>query len=783
MLIWIFAVPASGQLLIQGTVRDAETREPLLAATLHVAGTSLGTVTNTAGAFELFVPSLPAALVVRHIGYTTARIPLERTASQPLTISLEPIAYALEELTVSGEDPALEIMRNVLARKAAQRLRLQDYYAEGYTRFMLSSEEELVQVVERISANYWQAQAGMRTLVRAERRNPAGSGAFRYAEPAPVPDFSDDDVHLLGFRLVGPLHPQALDRYMFTLGGIRQRDDQRVFDIYFGPKPGLTAGFVGMLAVLDSVFVVLETRLRIHPDNVRPAPIQDWGLVFEQRFEEARPGFWLPIDLRATGFVRFGRAGVSYPTARFTQVSRLTHHAVNIRPPDSLFADARRLFIQPDAQVRQDLFRWNPGLIPLTPREREAVARLRPGRSLARAFVPEGLLRRHVALPIEDAVDAREEEPPQPLLVQAARRLWLWHNRVDGWNYGLGVPLQVASQLELGVKVGYAEARKGWNQDVRLRWRWWEAAQAASWMEVGYGDATQPRYASGVYTRTHASIAHYIGFEDYYDYYRRQRRFIGAGVALRPLRANLSVRYSFEANRSLEADTTFDGQVFTTAPRPNPPIPKANRRVLGVTVRLQPQATSAGVRLHFEGAPDAWQAAAGYARVTGAWHASVLTLFRRRAWPSRLSWWLRGGWSWGAVPGHRLGALDGTLGPFASPGSFRARRELPYVSSRYVGLFAEHDFGTGLFEGVGAWWLSQAGMRLVVYGGAGRTWVGAEEQAPALYRQSDGWHQEIGFSLKQLFNYPVRFDVTYRLDQPGWFFTFGFYRHQKATGS
>lgn len=81
---------ATAQTTLNGVVRDAKSNEPLTAATLQVAGTFRGTVSNSDGQFEITVPSFPTILYIRFIGYDTDTLRLESAPAGELTIRLRP---------------------------------------------------------------------------------------------------------------------------------------------------------------------------------------------------------------------------------------------------------------------------------------------------------------------------------------------------------------------------------------------------------------------------------------------------------------------------------------------------------------------------------------------------------------------------------------------------------------------------------------------------------------------------------------------------------------------
>ena len=118
-IVYVQEAAAQG-VVLRGRVTDAATGAGLVAATVQVEGTRQGTITNDEGAFTLAVGRLPRTLVVRAIGYTSERRRLT-SADASVDIALAPAPIELALVDVEAEDPALRIMRPVLAAKRRQR--------------------------------------------------------------------------------------------------------------------------------------------------------------------------------------------------------------------------------------------------------------------------------------------------------------------------------------------------------------------------------------------------------------------------------------------------------------------------------------------------------------------------------------------------------------------------------------------------------------------------------------------------------------------------------------
>ena len=134
-----------GGRLLEGTVLDATSRQPVPFASIGLLHTALGTVSNAEGGFRLVLPPAQVAdsLVVSCLGFASYRAAVASSAGQPLAISLVPQAVALQAAAVVGYTPQTLLkraLRTTHARLLSPAL-LQSYYREfvqvngAYTKF------------------------------------------------------------------------------------------------------------------------------------------------------------------------------------------------------------------------------------------------------------------------------------------------------------------------------------------------------------------------------------------------------------------------------------------------------------------------------------------------------------------------------------------------------------------------------------------------------------------------------------------------------------------------
>ena len=100
IFIIIGTVSASAANPIKGVVTDAKSNEALIGVSIKVEGSSVGTITDTNGAFRIETPSANSVLVVSYIGYNTQKVNV--SGQSDIKINLIEDTKNLDELIVVG---------------------------------------------------------------------------------------------------------------------------------------------------------------------------------------------------------------------------------------------------------------------------------------------------------------------------------------------------------------------------------------------------------------------------------------------------------------------------------------------------------------------------------------------------------------------------------------------------------------------------------------------------------------------------------------------------------
>jgi hypothetical protein len=774
---------ALSQNTVQGRIRDAKTGKSLPQANIQVENTFQGTITNEQGEFRLIIRELPATLLVRYIGYHSQRVPVGREVPPMLDIRLEPTVIPLQTVTVTGEDPATGIMRRVIEKKKLWRERLASYQADAYTRLILENDTGIVSISESTSRIFWEKDEGNREVIQAKTETSNIRSNDLFALASFMPNLYDDDIDIMGFRMVGPTHPRALSYYRFKLTGERRLDDMAVFDISVTPRNKLQPTFVGRISVLDEEFAMIDLDLKPNESMLFPQPIQEFDLHFLQQFSDFSQEVWLPVDVRVEGGIRVGLPGLSIPTIRYRQVSRLSDYQINVAVPDSLFEGDDDYIVDSMAVRLDTLFSARTRVIPLTPREKAAYAGLDSTMTLDKAFQPTGFLARMARVRIGSDEDTEGGERRSRWSLIDHLRPQLRFNRVDGGHLGMDITTDILKRVRISGGAAYKTALKRWSYNANLRINWGKRRRGL--FNVSFRRDTDTRFPREIYPLLINSVNTLLGFQDYYDYYWNESLRAEIGYRFPVLRTRLTLGWRQEDHKSVAKNTDWNLFGRDYIQRANPDVLEGRLRSLTLSLSMGEEAApwgtigTSGFRLDVEHSdPDLMESAFRFTRLRGALSLHLNTFLRRRLMPNALDIQIVAGTSTGNSPPQRTGAMDVRLGILSPFGVFRSLRGYPVEGDRYAGLYWEHNFRTVPFEILGLHGLARYGLGILIHGAHGRTWISEGSSLASMpgLHHLDEIHHELGLSLNGVLGF-FRLDAVMNLKTRKVFFGVGLVRY------
>lgn len=780
----LFAVQVQAK-VIQGTVTDGSTGEPLPAATVQVLGAYDGTISNTEGKYVLSLRSLPAVVEVRYIGYRSQQYHVTEDAADVRDFALKPVPIALETLVVMAEDMGPNIMRKVIAQKQTWWDSLETFRVEAYSRFVYyrgkvdNDSAEIVAIVESLSDGFWDGEKGWREVVKDKRETE--NLDLDFALPAAVGvNLYDDETELAGHLMIGVTHPDALNHYDFVLTGRRKMDDRIIYDIDVKPKHSLKTAFNGRVAVLDSVYALVEVELTPNRAFLFPPPVREFTITMRQQFSNFGGDYYLPVGYQSDVNVEIGMIGLQFPPIKGQRVSRLTGYEVNVALPDSLY-DQDRIVVVDSARVEQDSLLVQTGLaVPLDDIEQEAYARIDSTMTLDKAYEPKGFLARFVKEDEErEKKNEKDGEKGRKLPFKVDPDVWF--NRVDGGHLGAKI-FSGSSQAAFAGGGAYNFGLKRWSLNGKTTMRWGTDKKGFVSLEGFRG--TDTRYRSRLYSRFKASFQQIEGFEDYFDFFWREGVKGITGYRFgRPRKAGVRLSGGVNVAQHTSVEKTTDWHLFgdIDVQRPNPEIDPGNLRSVFLRADIEGRNSELvfifrqrRIILEVEHSRSGFGSDFDFTQVRMLLDWRIETLFKRRLLPNVLDVRVVGSVFAGTLPRQRFEILDaGLLDGLSTFGAFRTLVNRPYEGEKVLGMFWEHNFRTVPFELIGWRWAAERNIGLIVHGGHGRTWFGDRTLLDYAPQYSDGFHHEIGVSINGLFDW-FRLDFTKRLDAPGFFVGVGF---------
>ena len=396
LLILTLCLPVQAQEYITGRVVDEATGEHIGFASVQYKGHHLATITDLNGRFKI-EKHKGWKLSVSAVGFKTKTLDVDKD-TEKVFVSLKEDTKSLKEVTVKTKrrrysrknNPAVELMRQVIANKRRTDLSLRDYYQyTKYQKLTLALNDMKQETLQnpRISKYKWLtdqvetcAQTGKLILPasvdetvtqKIYRRSPHDEKEIiKGSRSAGINDFFqtgdilntvskdvftdvniyDDQVRILQHPFTSPISDGAISFYRYYIEDTLQVDRDSCIHLHFLPNNQQDFGFRGDLYVLkDSSHQVKRCEL-ILPNQTDVNFVE--GLKVIQEFSQLPTGEWvLTVDDMVVELVLFDfiQKGVAIRSTRLSD-----YQFAEI--PEKLFRGREKVVTDPDAELMDDTF-------------------------------------------------------------------------------------------------------------------------------------------------------------------------------------------------------------------------------------------------------------------------------------------------------------------------------------------------------------------------------------------------------------------------------------------
>lgn len=386
---------------VKGTVTDASTKETIPYASYIVVGSGKGGRTDADGKYNITIDGNYTQLKFSYVGYKAQVKTIKPGTTQTINIQLQNEAMQMNEVVIKGgkkpkyrnkENPAVELIRKVIANKSKNRMESYDYVSyKKYERMLFSmsnlsdkfknkkifrnyqflfQEQDSTKIggknmlpvfqQEKLSENYFRKNPEkMKTVVVADKqvnfdpRFVDNQGLTAYFDRMYQDiDIYDNNISIISNLLLSPIAEGAPTFYKFFITDTIKTQQPQLIELSFTPRGKMDMLFEGKLYVtMDGNYAVQNAYLTVNKDiNLNFVRGVEVKLEFDQnpdkRYHLSKSNLIVDFGItkkNGTGFT--GERTVTYKD-----------YEINHPPAEDVYKGSAALVVAPDATNKSDQF-------------------------------------------------------------------------------------------------------------------------------------------------------------------------------------------------------------------------------------------------------------------------------------------------------------------------------------------------------------------------------------------------------------------------------------------
>ena len=325
---------------IQGVVTDSLTNEPIPYLSVFYEGKGVGSITDNDGNYKVETRKGWNKLTFSAVGYVTKVVNIIPGVTKNLNVRMRPDDIMLDEVVVKPKrekysrknNPAVELMKKVIAHKNNNKLSENDYYQYNkYQKITMSLNDVTPEMLEKgmykkmpflkdqielceetnkfilpISVDETASQKIYRKHPKSEKTIIKGMSSTGVNELFATGDMLstvlkdvftdvniyDNDIRLLQYPFISPISSSdAISFYKFYIMDTTFVDKDKCFHLTFVPNNSQDFGFTGHLYVLaDSSYTVKKCTMNL-PKKSGVNFVDNMDII--QEFEQLPNGEWV----------------------------------------------------------------------------------------------------------------------------------------------------------------------------------------------------------------------------------------------------------------------------------------------------------------------------------------------------------------------------------------------------------------------------------------------------------------------------------------------------------
>ncbi len=602
VLVFISYNYSAENLLIRDTVYNLggivfadENDEPLRSVTIRVADSPKGAITNSKGMFSLNIDKGFHQLIITMVGRERRIIDVDlQKDSTFLKINLKINSSLLDGVVVIAEDPAMRLMRKVIAKKLQQVDSINTYKYTLYTKFVASTDTltagrtdnpidtTIVSLFESYSNGYYEKPDNYYNEIFQRRQSVNIPAQANFVVFGTNVNAYDDFIKILSEDIYTPFHPSATEFYEFILDTNFRSDDLPLGGrIIVYPATDQRKLFTGYINIDPEKLIPISVELV--PNSTVSLPFNT-KLIIKQTFQLVDNKYVMPEILKINSSSNANIFGIINPRLDISLTTVANNFNINI-PIESNVFNSKRVEATETADEFDTLYWKKSMVVPLKDSEKQAYEAIRLARETPDSAAGTSFLDQYIS-PVTKRFAKLNQKPFTGL-----GDMFIY-NRVQGLNLGVSLREEIIKNIETTGRISYGLSDERINFDFGLRYF--------------FDDKKQYNFSANYYNTLKRSDDPYIirvptitwtallNKSDYGDYYYAeggelslsagfgQLRFIRRDVFERPYLFKLFVRSENQSSALSNAKFSFFNNSGEF--RPNPFITDGLMNTIGFDI-------------------------------------------------------------------------------------------------------------------------------------------------------------------------------------------------------
>lgn len=771
----IFVFSDSYSQILRGKVLSSADSSALPFANIYVKNKNIGTSSDNYGNFILKNISANDTIVFSMIGFQTKKFLFSELSNEkdPI-IYLNPIDYELKEIQITGENPAIALIKDCLSRKKKQFDYINSLTYSVYTKLVIGadtitaarssalSDTVIVAILETFAKAYYK-KPDLHSFEIIKRTQSANiSPQANFLSFGLNLNLFEDYITILGEKIATPFHPSSLDFYNFEILFSFYDQKTLIIKLKVVPKNNLRKLFKGIVYFDASNALPLYAELI--PNSAVRLPFST-ALTIRQTFSHFYEDFVFPNKLELEAKLSFSPLWL-YQAYSSIKISYYAYDfKINQFIDDAIF-QKRRTEIANNSEIKnfEELEPYRP--IPLLEIEKQSYIEIKNIRENPDSVISVNLLDKYIGGIARQI--ARLDEPPFTGFEDFFR-----YNRIQSFYFGFGYIMQPLDYYEIAAKIGYGYGDKKFSYNFANKLFFNE--QNSIGIDLTFYDQIKRIDNPYVVSDRSNSIFSFLFKNDYGDYYyvkgyeigsffeKGQLRFIRRNMFARPYK--LRIYYRDEIHSS--ADVTAKFSLFNKKDnfRVNPQIDAGRVRSIGAEIfyRFSPLRKlyddGFGVFVEYS-SPFFLNSDFNFFRYELKARARINTL---PIWT--LDILASAGAISGKTPTQKIFSLESSQNSFAQPGTFRTLNVKEFYGDKYFAFNIEHNFGEIIPGILRIPNIAEFGLEFIALANVG--WTKFEDKNlklkfPDVNSTKDKIFLESGFAINRIFIF-LRVDFVARI--------------------